>query len=263
MAVTRSPQGRYRQRFQQSMPAVLTTNRTAAQPLALRPTWVLAGLGLVLLLGVALWIGLSPRFTVASAVVTGASRVCGEAVVAASGLRQQHILRVDERAAARRILEQVPSVKQVEISCGLPADCVIAVVEREPLLTWDSGEGLLWVDAAGAAFAAPQLLEGRWVVSGPLPVDERGLVDSEVLLGLAELTRLGIRPGPISYRPGRGLVLDDPAGWRIVLGQGTGMEQRLRVYAAVRAYLLAEGIHPRFVDVRFPAAPYYSESSDW
>ena len=84
-----------------------------------------------------------------------------------------------------------------------------------------------------------------------------------MLVGLEELTQLRVEPGRISYRMGRGLVLDDPAGWRVILGQGAGMERRLRVYAAVRSHLLARGVHPRFVDVRFPEAPYYSETNEW
>lgn len=250
------------QRFEQSLPLVLG-RRAEAQPAALRPAWVLAGLGLAALVGLALWIALSPRFYVLGAEVVGASRVPPEAVFAASGLERLHILWVNEREAEARILTRLPSVERAEVSCRLPADCTIAVVEREPLVAWDTGEGLFWVDGAGAPSPADRPLEGRWLVVGPLPTDERGLVDGEVLVGLAELERLGLTPGRIGYRPGRGLFLDDPAGWRVVLGQGSGMERRLEVYAMVREHLLARGIHPRFVDVRFPEAPYYSEVNEW
>jgi len=100
-------------------------------------------------------------------------------------------------------------------------------------------------------------------VHGPLPLDAHGRVERAVLEGLADLTQLGIRPGNVSYRPGRGLVLDDPAGWRVVVGQGRGMARRLQVYAIVRQHLLDHSIRPRFVDVRFPDAPYYSVENDW
>lgn len=251
-----------RQQFEQSVSLALG-GRRVAEPVPLRPAWVLGGLGVAALLGLALWVALSPRFYVTGVQVVGANHISEAAVFAASGLAHLHILWVNAEEAEARLLAQLPSVERAEVSCHLPAACTIEVVERVPILTWDIGERLLWVDAAGGAFPADHPLEGRWLIGGPLPTDERGLVDREVLLGLAELTRLGVRPGRVVYRPGRGLVLDDPAGWRVILGQGAGMERRLQVYAAVRAHLLARGIHPRFVDVRFPEAPYYSEVNEW
>lgn len=261
--VTMARKGRRRrQKFQQSVPLVLGTRRVEQAPT--RPSiWLFGGVGLTALLGLGLWFALSPRFYVGSAQVAGTSRIAQKAVFQASGLAGLHILWVDEQAAEARIVEQLPSVEAAKVACQLPADCVITVVERAPVLTWEVGGSLFWVDAAGMASPAGHPLEGRWLVSGPLPADDDGLVDQEVLIGLAELTRLGVRPGRIAYRSGRGLVLDDPAGWRVVLGQGSGMERRLQVYATVRAYVLARGVHPQFVDVRFPEAPYYSETNEW
>jgi len=254
---------RRRQRFEQSVPAVLG-RQAVARPVAPRPAWVLGGLVLAALLAAGSWVGLSPRFYVTNVRVVGATRVPEEAILAASGLANLHIFWVNGPQAEAGILAQLPSVEEARVLCRLPADCTITVVERPPLLTWEGEEGFFWIDAAGGAFAAARPLEDGWLISGPLPTDGQGLVEREVVTGLQELMRLlGDQPVPISYRPGRGLVLDDPAGWRVVLGQGTGMEQRLQVYAAVRTHLLKKGIKPRFVDVRFPQAPYYSEKEEW
>jgi cell division septal protein FtsQ len=250
-------------RFEQSVPAALG-RRMAARPVALRPGWMLAGLGLAALLGVGVWVALSPRFYVTSVYVEGAGRVPEGEVLAASGLAQLHILWVDAREAEDRILEQLPSVESVAVSCRLPANCAITVVERAPLLNWETEGGVFWVDAAGGVSPADQFLEGGWIVSGLLPTDEQGRVAQEVVVGLGELMRLiGDQPGRVFYRQDRGLVLEDPVGWRVVLGQGEEMERRLQVYALVRPHLLARGIQPLFVDVRFAEAPYYSEMKEW
>jgi cell division protein FtsQ len=223
----------------------------------------LSALGGMALLLFILWFAFSPQFYVTRAEVVGAQRIPAEAIFAASGLERLHILWANPRAAERRILETIPSVAQVRVSCRLPARCVIAVTEREPVAAWEQGGVYYWVDRAGGAFPAAGPLEGKWRVNGPLPTDEKGLVARDVLVGLEELERLGVRPGPILYRPGRGLVLEDPAGWRVVVGQGTGMARRLQVYLKIRAHLLEKGITPKFVDVRFPDAPYYSVTNDW
>jgi hypothetical protein len=224
---------------------------------------VLGSVGGIALLGLILWFAFSPPFYITSAQVVGAQRVPPQAIFAASGLQRLHILWANPRTAERRILENIPSIERARVSCQLPARCVIAVTEREVMAAWEQGGVYYWVDRAGGAFPAAGPLEGEWRVSGPIPTDKRGLVVQDVLVGLEELERLGVRPGPILYRPGRGLVLEDPAGWRVVVGQGTGMARRLQVYLKIRAHLMAKGITPRFVDVRFPDAPYYSVTNDW
>jgi len=253
---------RRRQNFRQSVPLVLG-GRTTARPAPARPAAMLGSMGGIALLGLVLWFAFSPQFYVTSAQVVGAQRVPPQAIFAASGLQRLHILWANPRAAERRILENIPSIERARVSCQLPARCVIAVTEREVMAAWEQGGVYYWVDRAGGAFPAAGPLEGKWQVSGPIPTDKRGLVVQDVLVGLEELERLGVRPGPVLYRPGRGLVLEDPAGWRVVVGQGTGMARRLQVYMKIRAHLVAKGITPRFVDVRFPDAPYYSVTNDW
>lgn len=237
--------------------------RPVSHPVSASPAVVLAGVVGFALLGLILWFAFSPRFYVASAQIIGAERIPKEMIWEASGLARLHILWADGRAAERRILEALPSVEKVQVVCLLPARCIIAVTERAAVATWESNGIYYEVDSAGGIFRTEEPLEGKWLVSGPLPTDERGLIPQKVLVGLEELERLGIHPTHLLYRPGRGLVLEDPAGWKVIVGEGTGMERRLRVYLKVRAYLLEQGISPRFVDVRFPEAPYYSEVNEW
>jgi hypothetical protein len=65
------------------------------------------------------------------------------------------------------------------------------------------------------------------------------------------------------YVPERGLVFTNEQGWRVILGQGPGMKKRLQVLERLTADLEARGLTPRFVDVRFADAPYYSLTNDW
>lgn len=263
MPIARRGSRKRQQNFRQSVPLAIGGRvRSVSRPVSISSASVLV-VFVVFLIGLMVWFALSPRFYVTGATVIGAGQIPAEAIFAASGLYHRHILWADGRAAERRILEALPSVEKARVLCLLPARCFIAVTVRAPVVAWESNGTYYWVDAAGGAFPATGPLEGRWLVHGPLPTDERGLVVRDVLVGLEELEQLGLQPGPILYRQGRGLVLDDPAGWRVVVGQGTGMERRLQVYLKIRAHFLERGIHPRFVDVRFPDAPYYSEVNDW
>ncbi len=262
MPAARRGSRRRKQNFRQSVPLVIG-GRAARPRAAVRPTTVPGLMGGLALLGFILWFAFSPQFYITSAQVVGVQRIPPETIFAASGLERLHILWANPRAAERRILETVLSVERARVSCRLPARCVITVTEREPVAAWEQGGTYYWVDRAGGAFPGPGPREGKWRVGGPLPTDEKGRVAQEVLVGLEELERLGVRPGPILYQPGRGLVLEDPAGWRVVVGQGTGMARRLQVYLRIRAHLVEKGITPKFVDVRFPDAPYYSVTNEW
>jgi len=63
--------------------------------------------------------------------------------------------------------------------------------------------------------------------------------------------------------PARGLVFVDERGCKVILGRGPGMDRRLQVLDELVADLEARGLTPRFVDVRFADAPYYSLINDW
>jgi len=262
MGRPRTRRKRRQWQYQQSVPLILG-GRPAARTAAWCSGWFRVALAVGLVAAGALWFAFSPRFYILEAEVVGAQRVSAEEVFAASGLKRQHILWVDREEAAARIVEQIPSVEEAKVTCRLPANCVIDVVESPLVATWEVGGNLFWVDAAGGMFPATRPLEGGWQITGDLPVDEGGRVAADVLTALGELERLGVRPRPVLYRLGRGLVFTDGAGWRVILGEGAGMQRRLQVYAAVKEFLLARGIHPRFVDVRFPEAPYYSETNEW
>jgi hypothetical protein len=97
-----------------------------------------------------------------------------------------------------------------------------------------------------------------------LPRDGEGRLDERVRVGLAELWATGEDVAPVfDYVPTRGLVFVDERGWRVILGQGPGMSRRLQVLEQLTANLEARGLTPRFIDVRFAEAPYYSLTNDW
>jgi hypothetical protein len=216
----------------------------------------------------ALWLALDARFYVCHADVVGTVRVSPDEVFQASGLSGLHILWVRPAEIEARILAALPGIERVHVACGLSAKCTITVVDRQPQVTWNEDGRLWWIDADGVIFAPQAPAEGLspegLLVRGPLPRDEDGRLDERVRLALAELWAAGTNVPPLlDYVPARGLVFIDGRGWRVILGQGPGMEERLRVLEWLVADLEARGLTPRFVDVRFADAPYYSLTNDW
>jgi len=238
------------------------------------PVWLrwFRGVSLLLLaLGVAggLWLALDDRFYIYHADVVGAERVIPEDIFRASALPGLHILWMRPAKIEAGILSAVPSLKRAQVVCRLPARCVITVEEREPRVVWreaagtEAGRHLWWIDADGVVFPALGGLSEGWEVRGPLPRDEDGQLEEDARVALTELISLGVNLSPVFYyEPGRGFVFVDEVGRCIVLGEGPGMEERLRVLEALIDDLEARGVVPRFVDVRFPEAPYYSLTND-
>jgi hypothetical protein len=231
-------------------------------------TWSHLRVPLLLLVGVVvvggMWISVADRFYVWQPRVEGAQRTAPAEVVEVSQLVGLHIVWVRPAQIEARLLEALPTLESAQVSCNWRAECTISIVERQPRIVWDQQGKLVWIDAEGVVFPAQGVAAEGWVVRGPLPVDEAGHLDERVHVALTELWEAEAAIAPlIYYVPGRGLMLTDEHGWRIVVGEGRGMARRLEVLRQLSAHLEAQGIAPRFVDVRFPEAPYYSLTNDW
>jgi hypothetical protein len=196
--------------------------------------------------------------------VQGTVRLSPDAVFWASDLPGLHVLWVNTGKIEEQILTALPSLESVDVSCRLPAECTIAVVERQSMTMWDDDGDLWWVDGNGMVFHASRELSEGWMVRGPLPRDEEERLAEPVRVALSELWASGVEiDRQLFYVPERGLVITDERGWRVVVGQGPGMDERLRALDAVATHLEARGLMPRIVDVRFPEAPYYSLTNEW
>jgi hypothetical protein len=219
----------------------------------------------LMIAGVVAWGLLDDRFYVYDADVVGTVRVSPEEVFWASDLPGLHVLWVNADHLEAQILAELPSLESAQVACRLPADCTITVVERQPRMMWNDGGQLWGVDADGVVFAAEEAFTEAWVVRGPLPREgEDGPLAEPARVALAELWASGVEIAPeLVYIPSRGFVIIDGRGWRVIVGQGAGIDARLEALDALAADLEARGIDPKFVDVRFPEAPYYSLTNEW
>jgi hypothetical protein len=267
-----------KRRYEQAGSVVLNRVRLGQAPISLRRSrWIRIGLWGALALAVAagavaLWLTWDSRFYVYDAEVVGTRQLSPRALFEASGLEGLHILWARSAAVESDLLEAFPSLESVSVSCSLPSDCTISVVERRPRVLWDDQGELWWIDEEGAVFSvndaeasseAANEAAGRWLVRGPLPRGEDGDLDERVRVALTELWESGQDvPTEFTYESDRGLSFTDRHGWRVIVGQGSGMDERLRALARLTAHLESNGVTPAFVDVRFPKAPYYSQTPD-
>ncbi len=232
--------------------------------------WVI---GALMIVGAtASWLTLDDRFYIYQAEVKGAHRLSQEEIVQASGLKGLHILWARSTKVEDKLLRLLPTIKSAEVSCRLSSTCTISVVERQPQVTWNDEGKAWWIDSEGVVFPAEDAAAGEstggdgWVIYGPLPRDDdkNGQISESLRAAISELELVRAEiPSKLEYTPGRGLMFMDDKGWHVILGEGSGMAERILVWKRLKAYLEARNIEPRFVDVRFPNAPYYSMVNEW
>ena len=213
----------------------------------------------------ALELTLGESFYIYNPAVTGNQRIPANEIVAASQIETLHVLWLQPERAASTLVNNMTELRSAFIWCGLPAECTIMVAEREPAFEWRQGQTRTWVDADGVAFPArgqspdipvvevspsvPALLPGQQV--------DRALVDT-----LLELVRVLPEMKTFRYTTERGVEFNDPqANWPVYVGVGRSvpgeMAARVTMWRAVAALLASRNVRPKFVDVRYPQAPYY------
>jgi cell division septal protein FtsQ len=215
----------------------------------------------------ALELTLGEAFYIYNPAVTGNQRIPVDEIVAASQIETLHVLWLQPERTAQMLVRNLPGVRSAFIWCGLPAECTIQVLEREPAFEWRQGQTRTWVDAEGVAFPArgqspdipvveaspsvPALLPGHQV--------DRALVDT-----LLELVRVLPEVKAFRYTTERGVEFSDPQGnWPVYVGVGRSeageMAARVTIWKAIAADLASRNVRPKYVDVRYPQAPYYGK----
>lgn len=213
---------------------------------------------LVLLGGLLLLYGflLSGDYTVASVRVDGARLGDPEEIAGLADAFGKPIFELDPQGAAERVA-QLPYVERVEVRVTLPDRVTIAVVEREPVATWQVGARAFLVDARGNVLreGAGAVLPGV-VVEGDAPVVGGTVPAERVGAVVAVHAALGDRLDGLQWTTGDGLIARLANGRVVVFGDAERTPAKLAVLDAVLAQLPSSS-NWSVLDLREPDRPYY------
>ena len=204
----------------------------------------------------------SPNFYVYDVEVLGNATVAAEEVYAASDLEGLSISWVDPAAVARRV-ERLPDVRSVQVDIRLPARVIITVEERAPEIVWQTGEARWWVDGEGIAFPPhddllPDAL--KIIDTDAQPVTAGQALDPSVMEAAQSLRRLLPDLPVMHYSRSTGISFTTGEGWPVYVGDGQNMDAKLTILVVLRKDLLARGVTPEFIDVRFEEKPFYKQA---
>jgi POTRA domain, FtsQ-type len=234
-----------------------------------------------------------PRFYLNYIPVEGAVSISPEEIAAASELAGSHVFAVDPSESAGKI-GAIPGVISSTVTLRWPNQVYIEVAEEAPVAIWIENGVEYGVAQNGRLFSAlranPTLLriESEMAPVAPdpvvstvsqarndpaamqddssdtsqidaaLPETNYAFIPREVLEGALQLRLLRPTIDKLYYQPAGGLSYEDGRGWRAYFGTGAQMNQKLAVYEAVVAELMAAGVQPAYISVSNHEKPYYS-----
>ena len=208
----------------------------------------------------AAWTG--ARFEVTDIGIEGAKLMSEAQVRSIARLRGLPSLAVDPQAVEQR-LESYAEIDGAEVRVRWPNQVTIEVQERRPIVEWQDGTQVWWLNASGVAFIQREPYPGlvRVVAEQPvLQIDEDALLPAilpEVLWEAVAVAEQVPHIGDLTYSPIHGIGFEDPRGWKVIVGQGGDLEAKLEVYAALTAQLMERAVKVQLVDIEDPSAPYY------
>ncbi|MFN2227011.1 MAG: cell division protein FtsQ/DivIB [Anaerolineae bacterium] len=221
---------------------------------------------LAALVGAVVYASVDARFFVYEAVIRGAGHLPATTIYEAAGVHEQNIFWIDPQEVARRIIA-LEGIKAVEVTCELPARVVIDVEERQPVILWRAQrqERDWWVDTEGRVLPyhgdvnSPETVfvldsSERYLDVGQT-IRPQGLAHS--VLQLAEaLPEVQV----FYYQADRGLSFTqqgETGSWPVYVGSSEDLARKIQVMLALTSYLKANGVRPRYVDVRWADHPVY------
>ncbi len=230
----------------------------------------LFSLFLSLLLGVGLYLAATlPEFRAAPAQITGNQRISAEDINAVLATTGQPIFMLTGKDLETRLRLNYPDLAAASVTIGLPNIISVKVVERQPVLLWQQGNGYTWIDANGvafrprgtsgnlilvAAFAAPPAPTG---VTGD-PMSPAPYLSSDLVKAIQTIAPAVPQGTTIEYDPKYGLGWADSRGWKVFFGTDVSdMPVKLEVYKSLVDSLAQKGIQPAFISVQYANAPYY------
>lgn len=205
----------------------------------------------------------SPYFAVREITVSGNRLLSADGPRNVAGAQGSNLLLLRADGIEQSI-RSIAAVREARVVLALPGRIEIGIVERTPLVQWQSREASFLVDGDGVAFSQELPADPVPVVvdvDGPaLELGSR--VDPAVLatvrtLQSALLAQVGTEFWRFDYSRSSGVVVPTGDDMQIVFGDAGDLEAKLASLAAVQEHLKSTQTRAKTIDLRFKGRPAY------
>jgi cell division protein FtsQ len=259
-------QGRARRRYDVALSIPGAEVRLPALP-ELRLGWrLLSGFMVLVLAGLLYFAWTDPIFQVETLQVSGIKRITPADFEKALGIIGEPVFTLRPQELRQDLHESFKELSVVDVKVALPAQVIIEVVERDPVLSWHVDGKEIWVDAEGYAFLPRSEVAGLVAVEGSrpaMPVPAEGeeqplFADPDLIAAVIHMAGYMPPDTPVMYDSQYGLGWNDWHGWQVYFGFDTKqIEMKMRVYEALVDNLYQQNIYPKLISVEYIHAPYY------
>ena len=217
----------------------------------------------------------SPQFQVQSVEVQGALRLGTEEINRTLRVYNKPIFDLNTDEMKQTLELAYAELSDITIQVGLPAEVLINVSERVPLIAWVQGSDTQWVDGDGYAFSprgeVDKIISVKASASPPMPaqvpmdvisledIEQRqAFMRPELVAAILAMRTQAPEKVNLLYDPQYGFGWEDPRGWEVYFGLGGNeIETKLLIYEAIVKQIKSEGITPALINVEHVHAPYY------
>lgn len=232
----------------------------------------------------------SSFFRITTAEVSGVERLSADEINAKLELEDLPIVEIDTGELTQKLSSAYPELVGVQVGVELPNIVTVYATERKPVIAWQKGDQLQWLDAEGIAFPArgdagplviinteddlpltPVVVDpkveatltaaktaGETVDGKDIPVTGPRKVEPSLITAAEALSQKLPPETQLVYSKENGLGWVDPQGWQVFIGRDLGnFEEKFQMYQGLVSYLSSQGITPSLVSVEHTDAPYY------
>jgi cell division protein FtsQ len=269
-SIRRPPRRRYDISVSTSTPG--TEIRLPSLP-SLRIGWrIVSGLISAAVIALIYFFLTSPEFQIQSVIIQGNNRLSTQEIISVINLVGGSIFEADPILMKQDLHTAFPELHEISVKIGFPAEVLVALRERDPVLAWKKGDQVSWIDSEGVEFPPRgqigSLIKVESSVPPPAPRTNdmesdgapftQGSMSPEMVTAITTIKSQSPKGMPIIYDPQYGLGWKDPKGWEVYFGLDVfDIQMKLRVYQAIKAELKAQGINPSLISVEHIHAPYY------
>ena len=203
-------------------------------------------------------------FEVKAIQTRGLERFTETEIIHAINIKGTPIFFVHPEKIKQDLQHTYPGLSEVEVEVSWPANVLISLKERYPVLAWNWDGHVRWVDENGVAFEPhDQGLDVVQVNSTMLPptVHDR-FVDPRIVRTVGTLRDYLPEGTELIFDADHGLGWHDDRGWVVYFGfSDDDAAQKMIVYQALVDYLEKKGITPAMINIEYFNAPYFRMKS--
>ncbi|MBW8009837.1 MAG: FtsQ-type POTRA domain-containing protein [Chloroflexi bacterium] len=255
-----------RRRFILSLPTTGAEVRLPVVPVIPVGWRLISGALVIVLVTVINHLLSSVDYRVSGIQVVGAERLSAQEIYLGLGLTEASIFSIAPAAVLEDLNASFPELVDVSVSVQFPAEVIINVGERQPVIALIQSDRSLWIDLNGVAFKPRGEMQGLVNLQAmddlpSLQDDEDGesnLMTPAMVEAVLTMNTFVPQATTLLYDSRHGLGWVDPKGWQVYFGDTPeNMPSKLIMYSIVVQALEERGITPVFISLEHLDAPYY------